>query len=314
MPATARTRPDPAITLQDLTAAAYDAYSPAFLNQADGEPCDARFAGPGCGEVDRQLWARIDGELVALRAAGRDEVRILDAGCGPGLWLIRIARRARELGFAAVEAHGIDIAPEMIVQASRLALDMADGRTALHFSVGDIATATRGLPSAGFDLTLCLYGVLNHVARPDQSAVAAELCRLTRRALLVTVRTAGGPPSIYVQDMERARSFRQDNLADRLDVTMADGRQVALASHLFTARELRQLFAGHVRIAELLGLDIFRRRFAPRPQWHSGPVAAEPAPATLEQMERRFASDPDFIDRAAHLLLVGLPKDRSPVP
>ena len=298
------------ICLGDQTAAAYDAYSAAFLNQVDGEPCDLRLAAPVSGEVDRQIWARLDGELVALRATGAERVRILDAGCGPGLWLIQLAQRARQLGFTVIEGQGFDLSPEMIIQASRLALDVVDDRIALRFAVGDIASATQAFRDGCFDLTLCLYNVLNHVPPPLLGAVARELARLTRRALLLTVRTVQGPPTLYVQPLDHARAFHQDDIGDRIDIVMGDGRHHAIASHLFAAEELRGLFAPHIGIAELVGLDIFRRRFATHPHWGAGHrVAGPPAPA-LDALERHYSADPAFLDQAAHLLLVGLTQHR----
>jgi ubiquinone/menaquinone biosynthesis C-methylase UbiE len=44
----------------------------------------------------------------ALRSEGISTLRILDAGCGPGTWLRRIAVRAHRQGLR-VEAVGFDI-------------------------------------------------------------------------------------------------------------------------------------------------------------------------------------------------------------
>ncbi|WP_066965129.1 class I SAM-dependent methyltransferase [Rhizorhabdus dicambivorans] len=304
--------PSEPVSLCELTAAAYDAYSAAFLNQVDGEPCSLRLAGRGSGEVDRQIWARIDGELVAMRSAGITSVRILDAGSGPGLWLIQTVQRARQLGFTMIEGEGFDISPEMIVQAHRLAIDLIDDHIALRFHVADIASARRSLLNGSFDVTLCLYNVLNHLPADLHEGVARELSRITKRAVIATVRTIKGPPTIYVQPIDRARAFQQDNLAGRMDVVMADGRHLSMASHLFSSDELRRLFAPYVSIAELSGLDIFRQRFAPHPNWGAATTSSGKPDTTLDVLERRYASDPAFVDQAVHLLLVGLPHARIP--
>ncbi|WP_164857213.1 class I SAM-dependent methyltransferase [Sphingomonas crocodyli] len=244
-----------AITLREMTAAAYDAYSFAFLDQVDGEPRDPLGLDHRPGLLDAEIWARLDGEMVAMRAAGRDHIRILDAGCGPGLWLLRIARRARQLGFASVECRGFDIAPEMIVHATRHALDISDDHIRLHFVTGDIVTALDDLPDRAFDITLCLYSVLNHVPREMLADVAAHLGRVTRHALLLTVRAADDHPTIYVQPIGRARAMRQDDPGDRIDIVMADGRHLALVSHRFAEGELRDLFRSPLAIAETAPLS-----------------------------------------------------------
>lgn len=249
-----------AITLRERTAAAYDAYSFAFLDQVDGEPHDPLRLDYPSGIVDAQIWARLDGEMQTLRASGREHIRILDAGCGPGRWSIRVARRARELGFRSVECRGFDIAPEMIVHAARHTLDIADDRISLRFETGDIVTALNDLPDRHFDISLCLCNVLNHVPRELLAGVAVQLSRITRHALLLTVRAADDRPTIYVQPIGCARDLRQASDDDRIDVIMTDGRHLALVSHRFDAAEVRDLFRARLTIVDLIALSSDRAK------------------------------------------------------
>ena len=284
---------------------AYDAVGRDYRRDADGPNDDPFLFDSAYAFADREIWARIDGELVALRATGADRVRILDAGCGPGTWLIRTVLRARALGFTVIEGVGFDISPEMIILASRAALAVSRREIALHFEVADIAGATRAEKDGSFDLALCLYGVLNHLPTALHDQIAAELGRVTGGTLLVTVRTIGSLPTIYVHALDKARAFHQDNVADRLEIDLVDGRHIGFGSHLFCASEFRALFAYHIRIAELVGLDIFHSRFAANRHWNPDSIANPQFEAAVTALEHLWASDPTFIDRAAHILLVG---------
>jgi SAM-dependent methyltransferase len=288
---------------------AYDAVGRDYQRYADGTANDPFEFNSAYAFADREIWARIDGELVALRATGADRIRILDAGCGPGTWLIRTALRARDLGFTAIEGVGFDISPEMIILASQAALEVSGRDIALHFAVADIADVAQAEKKDSFDLCLCLYGVLNHLPTALHDSVAAYLARVTRRTLLVTVRTLGSLPTIYVGALEQARSFHQDNQTDRLEIDLFDGRHIGFNSHLFGAAELRRLFAAHVSVAEMVGLDIFHGRFAANPHWNPEMTKSPGFDAMLTTLEHQWAADPAFIDRAAHILLVGTRAD-----
>jgi SAM-dependent methyltransferase len=98
-----------------------------------------------------------------LKSSGRDEVNILDAGCGPGTWLRRVVTRACELGASRITARGFDVAEVQVIAARRLAADLSGlPRVGITFDVADI---TRKLPEQDdtIDMTLCLYSVLNHL-------------------------------------------------------------------------------------------------------------------------------------------------------
>jgi SAM-dependent methyltransferase len=296
--------PPPAIRPPEA-ALAYDAVGAGYRAYADGDVAEPfAFAG-AYGFADRAIWTRIEAALVALRADGRDGLRLIDAGCGPGTWLVRTAIRARELGFTRIEGWGFDISPEMIVLAAGAARGLCDSRIALHFAVADIAEALAAHEGAPFDLTLCLYGVLNHLPAARHEGVAFQLARVTAGTLIVTVRSVGSLPSIYVEALDRARAFHQDNDADRLEIDLVDGRHIGFSSHLFCAAELRAIFAPHARIAELSGIDLFHSRFAPNRHWNPAIIPGAGFDAALERLERVHAHDPAFIDRAAHILLVG---------
>lgn len=293
--------PYPSASGQDAVEAAiaYDAAGQDYFTYADGR-ADALFEFTGhYNYADRLVWQQIETALLALKAQGRQQIRILDAGCGPGTWLIRAATRAYELGFDRVEAAGFDISPEMI----RLARANAGSRSGYCFQTGDLMAPIEE-EAGSVDLTLCLYGVINHLPRESHARVAAELSRVCSGYLFVTARAVGSLPTIFVSSLESARSFSQDNRNDRFEVGLVNGTCLSFTAHLFTGAELKALFAPHVAEAGLMGLDVFHSRFAPDGRWNPDSL---PYASLFEQelckLEERCAVDPVFMDRAAHILV-----------
>ncbi len=255
--------------------------------------------------ADREIWRRLDATLMRLYASGRRTLSLLDAGCGPGTWLRRITLRARALGFERVNAFGFDISPAMIALAKSTLGGIDDLAVRMNFLVRDI-TDGPAFTDQEFDLCICLYGVLNHLPVTAHSQVAKELVRVTQDSLFVTVRAAGSLPTIYVDSLDHARAFQQDNVTDRMEIDMLNGEHIGFTSHLFTSTELDGLFRPHLTQAELFGLDVFHSRFATDSRWNPATFDGEAEFASdLDVLEYRYASDPRFINRAAHILLIG---------
>ncbi len=286
-------------------AQAYDMAGSDYLRYADGDANRLFDFTSQYSFADREIWRRIDATLMRLAASGRRTLSLLDAGCGPGTWLRRTSLRARELGFERIDAFGFDISPAMIALAKSSLAGVDDLTIRMHFLVRDI-TAGPAFPDQEFDLCLCLYGVLNHLPVAVHDQVAQELARVTQDTLFVTVRAAGSLPTIYVDSLDHARNFQQDNEADRMEIDMLNGEHIGFTSHLFTSTELDRLFRPHLSQATLFGLDVFHSRFATDRRWNPACFDREADFASdLELLEQRYACDPHFIDRAAHILLVG---------
>ena len=284
----------------------YNQAGAGYAAYADGDPQQLfAFDGPHA-YADRCLWTVLDTKLVALRAAGRNHIRILDAGCGPGTWLRRLVTRALALGFARVTARGFDIAAAQIDRARQLSCDLS-GRpeVELTFEVADLCDR---LPEGdrSVDLTVCLYSVLSHLEVIRLPWIAQELARVTRGFFVATVRPIGSPPSVFVDTVENAQQFRQDNVHDRCRVELFDGRCFTMNIHLFSASELRGFFSGDFEIETLRGLDLFHSRFALDPRWNPAIPALEDDQfdGELSRIEEAYAASPRFIEHAAHLLLV----------
>jgi SAM-dependent methyltransferase len=288
-----------------MVAAAYNMAGDDYLSYADGETSDV-FAFTGQYSYgDRQTWLEIDKTLQALRARDRRMLRVLDLGCGPGTWLRRVVTRAQHLGFEAIEARGMDIADGQIDRAKAAARQFgATPHVKVVFEVGNILDPFRE-GDGTVDLCLCLYGVLNHVLPADFSALMSGISRVTRGYFITTVRSIGSLPTIYVEGMEAARAFRQDNRYDKLDVELANGRRMSFNSHLFSAVELTSLFAKQFCIKDLRGLDLFHGRFAGDPRWNPpNATATQVLTRELDRLEQTYCREPEFIDHATHLLLV----------
>ena len=86
-------------------------------------------------------WPALAAALLDLRSAHRRSVRIVDTGCGGGALLLCAVRYARELGFTAIEARGIDTAAPLIGRARAAAAALHDPAIGVSFVV--VAAARR---------------------------------------------------------------------------------------------------------------------------------------------------------------------------
>jgi SAM-dependent methyltransferase len=100
--------------------------------------------------IDRQV------DWIHTTLLGGRSMKVLDLGCGPGLYTSRLARRG-------CSCTGIDFSPASIVHAKEaVERDHLDCR----YVEGDIRTATFG---EGYGLAMLIYGEFN-VFRPDDAA------------------------------------------------------------------------------------------------------------------------------------------------
>ena len=291
---------------QERSLTPYDEAGSDYTAYADGDserPFDFRglhaFA-------DKCVWARLDHKLRTLKASGTRTLRILDAGCGPGTWLRRLVAHAHWLGFEHIEARGFDIAELQIAEARKKSRALARlPEVSLSCELGDLMEP---LPEAdkSVDITLCLYSVLSHLPQERLPAIAAEIGRVTRGHFFTTVRAVGSTPTIFVDSIEKARSFHQDNLRDRCMVELSNGARFELPSHLFGADEFKTLFAPVFEIEELCGLDLFHGRFAPDRRWNPDGFAVDRTlEAELARLENIYAHSDRLMNHANHLLLIG---------
>ncbi|MDQ8755298.1 hypothetical protein RCO27_03560 [Sphingosinicella sp. LHD-64] len=81
------------------------------------------------------LLEQIDRALQTLHIHGRHSVFLVDTACGDGRLLIHAARRARALGFVAIDAKGFDPAPEHIAFATAAAGTVHDPAIGFAFTL-----------------------------------------------------------------------------------------------------------------------------------------------------------------------------------
>lgn len=105
-------------------------------------------------EKDRR-WPAMLRKLKGLRKRGRHSIRIVDTNCGAGELLMHAVRRARELGFVAIEGRGIDGDPQLIASARQAAAHQADPAIGLVFEEADMTCAMREEAEFPADLLLC---------------------------------------------------------------------------------------------------------------------------------------------------------------
>ena len=256
--------------------------------------------------ADRCLWTIMEKELADLRASGATKVSFLDAGCGPGTWLRRLVTRALALGFSGITARGFDLAGAQICRA-RFAARNLSSLPGVHLTF-EVADLTGQLPEAddSVDMTLCLYSVLSHLPVASLANVSAEIARVTAGQFITTVRPIGSTPTALVGSVEKIRRLKQDHAKNLCEIDLSDGRRVAFSFHLFTAPELQSYFASCLDIEDLRGLDLFHSRFMPDARWNpTCSTAGDQLADELVRLEEDYATKPGFIDRAAHLLLVG---------
>ncbi|PTQ59382.1 methyltransferase family protein [Sphingomonas aurantiaca] len=123
-------------------------------------------------------WPRIEAALLALRSSGRHAVRIVDADCGAGTLLLHALGHARQLGFTAVEGHGIDRSWLSIGRARSAARRAADPALGVDFEVADIVGALRDEQDLPADIVIC------HDVTRDQRPEAARAVRNAGRIVI----------------------------------------------------------------------------------------------------------------------------------
>jgi SAM-dependent methyltransferase len=157
------------------------------------------------------------------RYAALDGARILDVGCGLGLYVQRF--RA-----FSTEVHGIDIDPEKVREASQSLPNIQEGSAqALPY------------PNESFDLVLS-HEVLEHV--PDDVQAVHEAYRVLRRGGHLVVFAPNRYYPFETHGIYWRGRYHYGNIP--LVNYLPDGLRAKLCPHVraYTARGLRRLFVG----------------------------------------------------------------------
>jgi SAM-dependent methyltransferase len=264
--------------------------------------------------ADTIVWQTICTTIDELRNAGISCLRVLDAGCGPGTWLRRIAARAHRQGLG-VEAVGFDISTGQLDIARKRAESLSTGLAGantpkIEFLQHSLANS---LPwqTRHFHIVLCNFAVLNHLPRTALPGAIAELCRVGRHRLIATLRALASPPTACIVGTDQVRELQEDCGRGQLTLVLEDGTRHVLTFNLYSAETLAALFAPHAAIVDLRAIDLFVSRFAPRPNWTEILVnrlaSRQQVIERLKELEEPLCRLPGWVDHGTHVLLVARP-------
>jgi SAM-dependent methyltransferase len=287
---------------------AYDHVGYEYRCYADGEGLEdpsvgtARFA-----HADAIVWETIRDTLHQLRAAGVRTLRVLDAGCGPGTWIRRIADYAQRLGLG-IDATGFDISKGQLEIARKQIEKLKERDPGKHkkirFLVHNLADP---LPWAvgHFHIVLCNYVVLNHLPKAAIPGVVEELCRVAGYRVIATVRALASPATGCIIGTEQVREYRQDCGRGELRLVLKDGTEHRLTFNLYSAELLGAMFAAHATIVDLRAVDLFLSRFAADANWTANLVGNLPGRTDvirkLKEIEEPLCRLPGWVDHGTHV-------------
>ena len=225
-----------------------------------------------------------------------EESTILEAGCGTGRWVVRLA----SMGYRVVLS---DLSPEMIrhARAKVERLGLSDRVAAYHvLDICDMHT----LSEASFDLVLALGGPLS-LCRDARMAVS-ELCRVTK------------PGSYVICDgANRYRTtldlFREKELSQLVKVleTGQFSRPNGLTDHRFGPQELADLF--EARGMEVLHLAAVCPLFDYLPgEEQRRLLDNEQVFELMLDVGRRYAEDTSVVGLSGRLLIVVRRQEQRP--
>ena len=100
-------------------------------------------------------WPAVQAALGDLRERHRCAVRIVDADCGAGGFLIAVAEQARAMGFTAIEGRGLGGSPAMVGRARAAAKRHRHAAMGLVFEAGDAADALAEERDFPADILVC---------------------------------------------------------------------------------------------------------------------------------------------------------------
>jgi ubiquinone/menaquinone biosynthesis C-methylase UbiE len=181
---------------------------------------------------------------------GVDASLILEAGCGTGRWVMRLA----PMGYRMVLS---DLSPEMIERAHEKVERLGLGDCVAGYYTLDVCDM-HALPRASFDMVLALGGPLT-LCRDARLAVK-ELHRVTKPGGYVICDTANR----YRTALDLTRENELSQLAKVLD-TGQFSRPDGLTDHRFGPQELSDLFEAYgMETVHVAGVCPFFASYPPK--------------------------------------------------
>lgn len=213
---------------------------------------------------------------------------VLEAGCGTGRWVYRLAPQ----GYQVVMA---DLSPEMIRRAREKVKRQGLSDRVAGFHALDICDLSP-LPDAGFDLILALGGPLSLCSDPARAV--AEFHRLLR---------PGGHVVCDAGNRYRtALQLCQERDFDQVERVLASGhfaRPDGLTDHRFTPAELRHLFENAGLAVQHVAAVCPFFGYLPRAEDRRCLDDQETLTLVL-RLDERYAEDPAVVALSGRLLIV----------
>ena len=294
------------------TAQAYNQVGEAYGAYADGGDADEGCSRSRFAHADRIVWDSIRKTIYELRERRITGLRILDAGCGPGTWIGRVAAYARRVDLD-IDATGFDIAEgQLDIARRRMARAAgASANTRVRFLTHNLADP---LPwsDGEFHIVLCNYIVLNHVARSALPGAIGELCRVANHRVIATLRAIASPVTACIIGTEHVSQYHHDRRSGELRLVLKDGSEHVLTLNLYSAERLKALFNTRAVIVDLRAVDLFLSRFALDENWTAQAASALPGRSqvlsSLRDAEEQLCREPAWLDHGTHVLLVAQPR------
>jgi len=297
----------------------YDQFSGSYTDYANGTSVVEDLLDVKCDEFngafswgDIQTWKLIRNAVDVLvrgwvEGGGGSSVRILDVGCGDGVWALRIANYCVKHS-VPVELMLLDLSPEVLRRAAdnfNCYLNCRDGvDVKVEYGLCDLACGLpSGLKSGKFDIVLCLHTVLNHLSKEDISFSIDELIRVTDGSLCFSVKPPFSSPTFYAAPMSEIIHFSRHN--EELYALDRSGGFHVVRSSLISYKRLRSLLDNYEVKCLFLGLDVFISRMRPDPRWVANDIVNYSLPLDdLLSLEARVMNDSRYLDFANHILVV----------
>lgn len=297
------------------TSRAYNAYPEDYEKYADGNVKENLYDYEDRihGFADKTTTEKIEQIVTKCLSKRKGPLKILDFGCGSGTWLRRIMDKFVVSKGARIECVGVDISDALLSLAERRLEEYnrkMGTKINIQFRWADLSES---LPFGDneFDITLCLYTVLNHIPVSNVQTAVQEMLRVTKEVNVTSIKPAGGMPTVYVCNIEDIVKYEQS--FETLTFLHRNGEQWTICSHLFTREEIIDIFSEFSRVEECLGLGIFSPRLKSPNTWRtkSGEASFKAVREELEELEKSFCSKPQWIDMANHIMVISRSTDAS---
>lgn len=259
-------------------------------------------------------WERLDRDVAGqtsyaihwklLSPEIRTEMRILDAGCGPGRYAIDIARAGATVTLA-------DLSPVQLELA--VANVRAAGLESHLDGVHELDICNLGVfPEGRFDGVVCYGGAVSYT-RERHTEALQQLVRVVRPGGFVAVSAMTLYGVLQLLGLLDIPGFLE-TMADHLELgddpsalpgwvmTAPASPEFHQPMALFTAEHLRELVSA-------VGCDVVRTGVANPLSWGLVPLqntaASVPAREALLQLELALCDDPVLADRGDHIIVIG---------